>query len=75
LTKLQGRYVAFIHNYTKLNGRPPAEGDIQRYFGTTPPSVHDMLLRLERNGAIAREPWTARSIRVLVPQDEIPPLD
>lgn len=75
LTKLQKQYIAFIHYYTRLNGRPPAEGDVQRYFGTTAPSVHDMILRLEKCGAIEREPWTARSIRVLVPVDDIPPLE
>ena len=75
LTKLQGRYVAFIYSYTKLNRRPPAERDIENYFRTTPPSVHDMILRLEELGAIEREPGVARSIRVLLPPDEIPPLD
>ena len=75
LTKLQGRYVAFIYSYTKLNRRPPAERDIENYFRTTPPSVHDMILRLEKLGAIEREPGVARSIRVLLPPDEIPPLD
>ena len=75
LTKLQGQYVAFIHYYTKVNGRPPAEYDLQLHFGTTPPTVHDMILRLEKLGAIAREPWTARSIRVLVPVEDLPRLD
>ena len=75
LTKLQGRYVAFIYSYTKLNRRPPAERDIENYLRTTPPSVHDMILRLEKLGAIEREPGVARSIRVLLPPDEIPPLD
>ena len=75
LTKLQAQYIAFIHYYTRMNGRPPAEGDLQCYFGTTAPTVYDMILRLEKCGAIQREPWTARSIRVLVPAEEIPPLD
>ncbi len=57
LTKLQGQYVAFIFYYTKLNGRPPAERDLEYYFRTTPPAVHDMILRLEKSGAIGREPW------------------
>jgi hypothetical protein len=34
-----------------------------------------MILRLERLSAIAREPGVARSIRVLLPVDEIPRLD
>lgn len=75
LTRLQGQYIAFIYNYTRMNGRPPAESDLQAYFRTTAPTIHDMILRLELHGAIAREPWTARSIRVLLPPEEIPRLE
>jgi repressor LexA len=74
-TKKQGQYLAFIHNYTKLHGHPPAEADIQRYFGVTPPSVHQMVVTLERHGFIERIPGKARSIRVLVPVAELPPLE
>ncbi len=45
-TDKQGQYLAFIYWYTKLNGRPPAEADMQRYFRVTPPSVHQMVLTL-----------------------------
>jgi repressor LexA len=31
-TQKQGQYLAFIYNYTKTNGRPPAEADMRRYF-------------------------------------------
>lgn len=74
-TKLQGQYLAFISAYTKLNRRPPAEADFQRYFKVTPPSVHQMILTLERRGLISRTPGRARSIEVLVPRSELPPLD
>ena len=74
-TKLQGQYLAFIAAYTKVNGRPPAESDLQRYFRVTPPSVHNMILTLERRRLIARIPGRARSIEVLVPRDELPALD
>ncbi|TQF08580.1 helix-turn-helix domain-containing protein, partial [Myxococcus llanfairpwllgwyngyllgogerychwyrndrobwllllantysiliogogogochensis] len=60
-TDLQGQYLAFIHAYTKLNRRPPAEADMQRYFGTTPPTVHRMVLELERRGLIRRSAGQARS--------------
>ena len=46
-TKKQGQYLAFIYDYTKLNGRPPAEHEMQRYFRVTPPTVHQMVLRLQ----------------------------
>jgi Mn-dependent DtxR family transcriptional regulator len=51
-TEKQGRYLAFIYYYTKVNGRAPAEADMQRHFRVTPPSVHQMVLTLEVNGFI-----------------------
>lgn len=75
LTELQGQYLAFIHAYTKVNGVAPAEADMQRYFRVSPPSVHQMVLTLERKGLIARVPGEARSIRVLLPQDQLPQLE
>jgi Mn-dependent DtxR family transcriptional regulator len=74
-TKLQGQYLAFIVAYAKLNRRPPAEADFQHYFETTPPSVHNMIVTLERRGLIKRTPGRPRSIEVLVPLTEVPPLD
>jgi len=67
--------LAFIVAYTKLNRRPPAEADCQRYFEVTPPSVHTMIVALERRGLIKRTPGKSRSIEVLVPPSEIPALD
>lgn len=73
-TERQGQYLAFIHAYTKLHRRPPAQADIQRYFNVSPPSVHQMLLTLERNGLVRRVPAQARSIEVLVAPESLPPL-
>jgi len=47
-TDKQGQYLAFIHAYTLVIGKPPAEADIQRFFAVTPPTVHQMVLTLER---------------------------
>jgi len=74
-TEKQGQYLAFIYNYTKINHRPPAETDMQRYFGTTPPTVHQMVLTLERRGFISREPGKARSIGLLLTPDQLPYLE
>ena len=74
-TKRQGQYLAYIATYTKLHRRPPAEADLQRYFNVTPPSVHGMIVTLTRLGLIERVPGLARSIRVLVEWEELPPLD
>jgi DNA-binding MarR family transcriptional regulator len=73
-TPLQGQYLAFIYCYTKINRRPPAEVDMQRYFNVTPPTVHQMVLALERKGLVSRRPGQARSIQVLLPPEQLPPL-
>jgi len=74
-TKKQGQYLAFIHYYTKLHGQPPAEHEMQRYFRTTPPTVHNMVKALHKRGLIERTPGQARTIRVLLPRDQIPDLE
>jgi repressor LexA len=74
-TKKQGQYLAFIYYYTKIHRRPPAEADMQRYFRVTPPTVHQMVLRLEEKGLITREPGKARTIRVVLPAEELPGLE
>ena len=58
-TPKQGQYLAFIHAYTRVLGRPPAEAD---------------LLTLERVGLIRRQPGVARSIEVLVAPELLPVL-
>jgi SOS-response transcriptional repressor LexA len=65
-TERQGQYLAFIDAYTRVNGRPPAEADLQRHFGISAPSVHQMVVTLERAGLIRRRSGMARSIEVLV---------
>jgi len=71
-TTRQGEYLSFIHDYTKLNGQPPAEADMQQRFKVSPPSVHDMILMLEKKGFIQRTPGMARSIRLLLSPDKLP---
>jgi len=74
-TPRQGQYLAFIHAYTLVNGQPPAHADIQRFFRLTPPTVHQMLLTLEKQGLISRQPGRPRSIAVLVKRDRLPLLE
>jgi repressor LexA len=74
-TEKQGQYLAFIYYYAKLNGKPPAEADMQRYFRVTPPSAHQMVVTLEANGFVERIPGQGRSIRLLVPRNELPDLE
>jgi repressor LexA len=73
-TPKQGQYLAFIHLYTRLHRRSPAETDLQQYFHVSPPSVHQMVLTLERRGFIRRQPKTARSIELLVDPKLLPEL-
>ena len=74
-TPKQGQYLAFIYYYTKINRRPPAEADIQWYFQVSPPTVHQMILKLDEKGLIKRIPGQARSIEVLVPPESLPMLE
>jgi hypothetical protein len=73
-TSRQGQFLAFIHHYTTLHGRPPAEAELVEFFQVTPPSVHQMILTLERRGLISRTPGQARSIRLAIPYEILPPL-
>ncbi len=73
-TPLQGQYLAFIHAYTTIHRRPPAEADMQAFFRVTPPSVHQMVLHLERLGLIRRTPGAPRSIALLVTPSSLPML-
>jgi repressor LexA len=70
-TPKQGQYLAFIHAYTCLHRRPPAETDLQQYFRVSPPSVHQMVVTLERTGF---QPRVARSIEVLLDPKHLPEL-
>ena len=73
-TARQGQFLAYIHQYSLVNGCAPAEADMQRFFLITPPSVHSMVLTLERRGFIRRVPGQARSITLLAPPETLPPL-
>ena len=74
-TEKQGQYLAFIYTYAHMFGRPPAEADMQRHFRVTPPTVHQMIVTLERNGLIRRQPGVARSIQILVAPKDLPILN
>jgi SOS-response transcriptional repressor LexA len=73
-TDRQGQYLAFIDAYTRVTGRPPAEADLQRHFAVSAPSVHQMVVTLERAGLIRRQPGVARSIEVLLAPEDLPVL-
>jgi DNA-binding MarR family transcriptional regulator len=74
-TEKQGQYLAFIYTYTHMFRRPPAEADMRHHFQVSPPTVHQMIITLERNGLISRQPGVARSIQILVNPKDLPILN
>ena len=74
-TPKQGQYLAFIHYYMLINRHAPAESDMQKFFGVSPPSVHQMIVTLERGGLISRIPGQGRSIVLKVPRAQLPDLE
>src|SRR4051812_32964251 len=71
-TERQGQYLAFIDAYTRVHGRPPAEIDMQRHFRVSPPSVHQMVLTLERLGLVRRQPGGRAASRCSSPPKTSP---
>jgi SOS-response transcriptional repressor LexA len=74
-TPKQGAYLSFIRHYAKLHGRSRSEAEMQQFFMVSPPSVHQMVMALEKRGLITRRPGVARSLRVLVASDQLPTRD
>jgi hypothetical protein len=66
---------AMREHYTTIHRRPPAEADMQAFFQVSPPSVHQMVMQLERLGLVRRTPGAARSIELLVPPTALPLLE
>ena len=74
-TPRQGQYLAFIYYYTKIHGYSPSEAELEQYFKVACSSVHQMVLTLEKHILISRTPGGARSIRLLLPSEELPDLE
>ena len=73
-TAKQGQCLAFICYYTKIHRRAPSEADMQGYFRVSPPSVHQMVLSLEKLGFIERTPGQGRSLKLRLPREQLPDL-
>ena len=66
MTEKQAQILAFIVDFTGVNGYPPTNRDIQKCFGfRSANAARDHLSALVRKGAIAIDAATARGIRVL----------
>jgi DNA-binding GntR family transcriptional regulator len=53
----------------------PAEIDMERYFKVTAPSVHQMIVNLEKRGFISRTPGQGRSIELRLSKEQLPDLE
>ncbi|HEY3743033.1 MAG TPA: hypothetical protein VGL53_24470 [Bryobacteraceae bacterium] len=73
-TDKQGQYLAFIHAYSRIHGQAPSEAELERHFRVSAPTIHEMIKLLERNSLIEKTPGKARSIRLLVRPEHLPPL-
>lgn len=73
-TEKQGQYLAFIDAYMRMHGKAPAEADLQRFSGTAPTTIHQIVLKLEEKEFISRVPRQARSIKLLLDPEELPRL-
>jgi Mn-dependent DtxR family transcriptional regulator len=74
-TETQGQYLAFICYYTKIHDLPPAEADMLRYFNVSAPSVHNMVVTMEKRRLIQRTHGAGRSIQLLLRRDQLPDLE
>lgn len=74
-TDKQGQYLAFIFWSTRINRCPPAQTDIQRFFGVSAPAVQQMIVTLEKSGFLTRTPGQARAIQVTLDQSQLPALE
>ena len=66
-TPRQGQYLACA-------GSAPCRSRTPAALQSEPPSVHQMVLTLERAGLIRRQPGVARSIEVLIAPENLPVL-
>lgn len=47
---------------------------MQGYFQVSPPTVHQMVLSLEKLGFIQRIPGVGRALKLLLPREDLPDL-
>ena len=74
-TQKQGQYLAFISQiHQNLMECRQRKLIFRHTLETTPPSVHQMVVKLTDQGLIGQIPHTPRSIKILVPPNQIPGL-
>jgi hypothetical protein len=73
-TAKQGQYLTYIYFYTKVNLRPPAEKDMQNYFGVSSASVHSMLTTLKNKNLLSSQKGVPRSFKLEISKNLLPEL-
>ncbi len=76
-TSKQGQYLAFIYYIfcTKINGVPPAEMDMGRYFCMTSSSLHSMISTLKKKGLVNSIAGKSRRIKIQSSKEQLPYLE
>jgi repressor LexA len=69
LPDVEGDFNA-LYDDTKIHGVPPAEADIQRYFNVSAPSVHSMIVTLDKRRLIRGTSGAGRSIQLLLSREQ-----
>lgn len=71
----QGQFIAFIHHYTKVSGQAPTDRDVERYFKISSSAAREMIERLEWGKFVACSDTKPRTLRVLIPAEQVPLLE
>ena len=74
-TRKQGQLLAYVYWYTKVHRIPPSENEVAEFLAIRGPSAHRMIVTLAEKGFLARTPGEPRTLRVLLPREELPDLE
>jgi Mn-dependent DtxR family transcriptional regulator len=74
-TRQQGQLLAYVYWYTKVHRIPPSENEVAEFLDVRGPSAHRMIVNLAEKGYLARTPGEPRTLRVLLPREQLPDLE
>ena len=74
-TRKQGQLLAYVYWYTKVHRIPPSENEVADFLAIRGPSAHRMIVHLAEKGFLARTPGEPRTLKVLLPREELPDLE
>jgi Mn-dependent DtxR family transcriptional regulator len=74
-TRKQGQLLAYVYWYTKVHRIPPSENEVAEFLAIRGPSAHQMIVNLAEKGFLQRTPGQPRTLKVLLPSEELPDLE